>query len=189
MILDQLYLIASNALPHHVCDDIVKRASQIKEQEGTVFHGVDKNVRNSRITWLNEKWIYDWINPFIYETNIKIGWNINLTGNESAQFTIYRENQFYGWHRDSLTNEENKERKISVVIPLVDENQYEGGDLQFYDHLQVPTSKNERIVENKDCRKKGSAIIFPSYVHHQVTKVTKGERLSLVMWFIGEKYK
>ena len=32
----------------------------------------------------------------------------------------------------------------------------------------------------------GSIIVFPSYMYHQVTPVTKGNRYSLVLWALGE---
>ena len=46
-----------------------------------------------------------------------------------------------------------------------------------------------KIIKLEKLRIKGSAIIFPSYIYHQVTPVTKGERLSIVIWFNGEKWR
>jgi PKHD-type hydroxylase len=99
--------------------------------------------------------------------------------------------QFYGWHQDVYENLPNGlQRKISVVIPLVDSNEYEGGDLQFYNPMENPNkSQEDKIIKLEKLRIKGSAIIFPSYIYHQVTPVTKGERLSIVIWFNGEKWK
>ena len=31
----------------------------------------------------------------------------------------------------------------------------------------------------------GTLIVFPSYLHHRVTPVTKGTRYSLVIWCLG----
>ena len=36
---------------------------------------------------------------------------------------------------------------------------------------------------------KGSIIVFPSFMPHCVTPVTKGVRTSLVMWCLGEPWK
>ena len=36
---------------------------------------------------------------------------------------------------------------------------------------------------------KGVVFIFPSYMMHRVTKVTKGTRRSFVLWVGGEHYK
>ena len=31
--------------------------------------------RKSKIAWINDKWIYDIINPFIHTANKNAGWN------------------------------------------------------------------------------------------------------------------
>ena len=48
---------------------------------------------------------------------------------------------------------------------------YKGGNLVF------ETEPMERAI--------GTIVIFPSYVRHQVTRVTEGTRYSLVQWFKG----
>lgn len=188
MIVKQNYLINKEYLPHHVCDDIIKCAQTQQEEDGVTQDGLNEKVRNSRITWLNDKWIYDWINQYIVEVNKEVGWNFNFIGAESIQFTKYKEGQFYGWHQDSNTNGE-YERKISVVIPLSNSDEYEGGDLEFYDSLMRPEKTESRILKDESTRTKGAIMIFPSYVFHRVTKVTKGERKSIVIWYQGEKWK
>ena len=37
--------------------------------------------------------------------------------------------------------------------------------------------------------KKGTIIVFPSYLVHRVKPVVKGTRYSLVVWFCGEPFK
>jgi len=36
---------------------------------------------------------------------------------------------------------------------------------------------------------KGSVLIFPSYINHKVSPVTKGIRRSLVAWFSGPRWR
>ena len=189
MITYNYYGIYENMIPHHVCDDIVKRALFDKEEEGVVQEGLNKQIRNSRVVWLNDLWIYDWITPVVHQCNKELGWNFTIKNPETMQFTIYKENQFYGWHRDTFSKKHSFERKISVVIPLINSNEYEGGNLEFYDSLLSPTSKEEKIIFDKKTRQKGNITIFPSYVFHQVTKVLKGKRMSLVIWYGGESWK
>ena len=69
-------------------------------------------------------------------------------------------------------------RKISMTIPLVDGSEYEGGD------FVIKNSFGDEIVI-KEARKKGSVIVFPSFLLHKVTPVTAGTRYSLVMWTLG----
>lgn len=38
-------------------------------------------------------------------------------------------------------------------------------------------------------RDKGTVIIFPSYILHRVTPVTKGVRKSLAVWISGPRFK
>ena len=43
--------------------------------------------------------------------------------------------------------------------------------------------KGKKII--KELNKKGSMIVFPSFIRHRVKPVTKGTRHSLVLWHIG----
>ena len=73
-------------------------------------------------------------------------------------------------------------RKISVSVILNDD--YEGGDLEFL----VINAKGELEI-CKITPAVGSAIIFPSYIMHRVTPVTKGTRYSVVAWYGGPPFK
>jgi PKHD-type hydroxylase len=190
MIVKNIYGAAENFLPNHVCSDIIARAHQLQAQDGVAGGTVNKKVRDSRIVWLTDHWIYDWITPAVFQINKDLGWNFNISYPENIQFTKYKDNQFYNWHQDNNIDEiNNLERKISVVIPLKESDDYEGGDLEIADPLISPESKKERVIKNESFRKKGSLIIFPSYTFHRVTKVIKGERLSIVIWYKGEKFR
>lgn len=61
----------------------------------------DIYIRDSHVSWINEKWMYDLIWPFIHEANAKAGWNFQWDFTEDCQFTKYGTNQFYGWHADA----------------------------------------------------------------------------------------
>ena len=191
MIVNQNFIISEDYFPDHVCHDIIQSAKNQQEIDGVIQKGDDKKVRNSRVTWLKDKWIYDWIEGLVYQINQEQDWNFILSAPEDIQFTKYQVGQFYGWHQDVYENLPNGlQRKISVVVPLVDSKEYEGGDLQFYNPMENPNKSHEdKIIKLEKLRIKGSAIIFPSYIYHQVTPVTKGERLSIVIWFNGEKWK
>ena len=70
-------------------------------------------------------------------------------------------------------------RKIVGIVQLTDPSEYEGGDVQF--GIQDKDTK-EWYTMNK---LKGSLTLFPAFLCHNVTPVTKGIRKSLVMWFGG----
>jgi len=58
-------------------------------------------VRDTHISWLNDKEIYSWITPYLNEANLRAGWNFEWDWSESLQFTKYGKKQFYGWHPDA----------------------------------------------------------------------------------------
>lgn len=78
-----------------------------------------------------------------------------------------------------------KIRKLSVTISLNDPKEYEGGNLQF----DLGPHRPDRFHTCTEIRPRGSVIVFPSHVHHQVTPVTSGTRYSLVCWSLGAPFK
>lgn len=106
-------------------------------------------------------------------------WKFNVIGfGEDIQISEYNEedNGHYDWHMD--VGELSPYRKISISVQLSDPKPYEGGDLLIFN------SKNYKKLPNS----KGTAILFPSYLLHKVTKVTKGTRKSLVIWITGKPF-
>ena len=154
-----------------------------------------KKVRNSEVLFLNDPWLYNLITPYVRQANNASGWNYDITWNESFQFTSYKKNQHYSWHQDGHEepykstdpNFNNKIRKISVICSLTDSKEYQGGKVEIYN----PNPNNKKIVshEIKELKTKGTIVVFPSFIWHRVSPVTKGHRNSLVMWAIGPSFK
>ena len=96
---------------------------------------------------------------------------------EQIQYTVYNaEDQgYYDWHIDMGPGK--ARRKLSLVCQLSDPSEYEGGELQI--------NTGNIIVPEKE---KGTVILFPSYLLHRVTPVTKGTRRSLVLWIEGPAF-
>ncbi len=65
-------------------------------------------IRDSDVSWLDEKWIYDIFLPIISDANRKAGWGWTLDTAELFQFTVYHGNKneggFYGWHSDGSSD-------------------------------------------------------------------------------------
>lgn len=78
-----------------------------------------------------------------------------------------------------------KIRKLSVTVSLNDPSEYKGGNLKFD---LGPHGKN-RYHTCTEIRPRGSIIVFPSHIYHQVTPVTKGTRYSLVAWNLGKPFR
>ena len=89
-----------------------------------------------------------------------------------------------GGYTDNL-NLVDKIRKLSVTVMLSDQDEFEGGDFQ----LDLGPHHEQRFHNVTEINERGSVIVFPSFLMHQVTPVTKGVRKSLVIWTVGPKYK
>ena len=217
MNLSNYYWYFKSAIPHKICDDIIEyglqhqedvaitggygRYRNLKEQPLKDEEIIDlKKKRNSNIVWLNDKWIYKEIHPYIHEANKLAGWNFDWDFSESCQFTKYKLNQYYDWHCDSWDkpydkpddlNSHGKIRKLSMTCQLTDGSEYQGGELQFDCRNYDPHMRDEdrHVLTVKEILPKGSIVVFPSFVWHRVQPVTKGTRYSLVVWNLGYPFK
>ena len=106
-----------------------------KEQE------LQKQTRNSNVSFFSDSWVYDVILPLMAKANINTQWNFQIDYTEPMQFTEYNLNQFYNWHIDCwdepYNTPENKHkhgkiRKLSAILSLNNASEYEGGGLEFY---------------------------------------------------------
>lgn len=196
MILDNNYWYFEKALSQSTVNMIINICEKEKKKQAEVNVGnasVDKSKRDCIVSFTNNKHIYDIINPYINTANKNAGWNFQIDWNESCQYTIYKKSQFYGYHTDTFTKPyENKEesfngkiRKLSMTVQLTDQSKYEGGDF-YFKYLKPNGAIEERVDKAKGV---GTIIIFPSFVYHQVTPVTKGTRKSLVCWTLGYPFK
>jgi len=208
------YYYFKNALSHKFCDDVIAYGKKQQEQlavTGNIGQKRDlktnplskkeikdlKKKRNSNIIWMNDRWIYDQIQPYIHRANKEAGWNFEWDWSESCQFTKYGKGQYYDWHCDSWEhpynnpndlNSNGKIRKLSVTCTLSDPSEYSGGELEFNFNNPENTSK-KNIVKCKEILSKGSICVFPSFVWHRVCPVKKGTRYSLVIWNLGYPFR
>jgi PKHD-type hydroxylase len=147
------------------------------------------DVRKSDIKFLTPNaenvWIFDRINGVIDILNERF-YNMDLYGYDTLQYTEYNseEKGHYGFHMDSAIGGANAigdTRKLSLSMFLNDPSEYKGGKFQFNEG----TEKNAIDVPQV----KGRMILFPSFMIHRVTPVTKGIRKSLVAWVLGPKFR
>ena len=205
MNLQHYYWYFKSAVPERICDDIVRYGKSLQDKMATTGGFGDpktlskkqikdlKTKRDSNIVWMNDKWIYKEIHPFVHQANANAGWNFQWDFSESCQFTKYNKNQYYDWHCDSWEkpyengDTKGKIRKLSVTVSLSDEKDYKGGELEFdFRNLDPDKKRNTRIC--KDILPKGSLVVFPSFVWHRVKPVKKGSRYSLVIWNLGRPF-
>ena len=207
MNLTNYYWYFQSAIPIRICDEIVRYGQQLQD-EMAVTGGFGeqklnekqikdlKTKRDSNIVWMNDRWIYKEIQPYVHRANENAGWNFQWDFSESCQFTKYKEGQYYDWHCDSWdkaynqpnTPSHGKIRKLSVTVTLSDPKDYTGGELEF-DFRNLDPDKPRKPRKCKEILPKGSLVVFPSFVWHRVCPVKSGERKSLVIWNLGYPFK
>lgn len=181
-------------VPYFVIEDLFteKEADKIRTlwNEEKSFYGKigsadtkkeDLKKRKSHIMPIHEhdnSWIYTKLGMTCIMLNYQ-RYKFDILGFHSQlQLTDYRKDGFFAWHMDT-GNKYNSTRKLSITVQLSDPSEYEGGELQFH-------QGNDIVNVSK---KKGTAIIFPSFVLHRVTPVTSGKRMSVVGWIAGLPFR
>tara|TARA_R110002033_G_scaffold39748_3_gene79708 strand:+ start:24 stop:617 length:594 start_codon:yes stop_codon:yes gene_type:complete len=159
------------------------------EYTRAVTEAGETSDRKSNIKWIPQnqewQWLYEKIISMADEANKEM-WKFDLHSTpEQIQYTEYESSELgkYDWHQDIGSNELSI-RKVSITVQLSDSNEYEGGDLCFWqggDSLEANTITAPRG--------KGNVVLFPSYLVHAVKPVTKGTRKSFVLWLGGGHYK
>ena len=210
MNLQYYYWYFKSAIPPRICNDIVKYGLR-HEDNVAITGGLGfarnlekqplnkkeikdlKKKRDSNIVWMDDRWIYNEVQPYIHQANKSAGWNFDWNWSEACQFTKYKPGQYYDWHCDSWEGvykakgpTEGKIRKLSVTVSLSDEKDYSGGELEFQFRNQDNPKRTKVCTE---ILPRGSVVVFPSFIWHRVKPVTKGVRYSLVLWNLGYPFK
>jgi len=171
------------------CQDIINVGHQQKSEDAKVGHqdkpggNYDTKKRITTVSWIPFKVMPD-MYKIIERSMMQVNGNHfgyeGMTITEPAQFTEYPKGGFYDWHIDADINcqFEPPVRKISMTILLSNQSEFEGGDLEF----MTEGNKPPQLIQ-------GQAIFFCSLIRHHVSKVKKGIRRSLVMWFGGPPFK
>ena len=150
----------------------------------------EEQIRISKIKFYYPEedtyWIFDRLNGIIQINNEHM-WNFDINGYESFQYSEYHasEGGKYDFHadldyRDRREADDPQTRKLSLSLVLSEPGvDFEGGEFQILLGTQPITCVQE----------KGSVLLFPSWILHRVTPVTKGVRKSIVVWVTGPKFR
>ena len=196
------YWFFKSALSMKFCEKVIELGKRSFKEQATIGSNKKlplkdlKKIRDCKVAFLNQFWVYREIQSFVRLANKNAGWNFEWDHTEQVQFTEYSKGNFYGWHCDEwpvpYSGTEKKEqvgknRKLSVTVSLSDPKDYKGGELQF--DLRNQPSGKINLIKCKEILPLGSIVVFPSYVWHRVTPVTKGVRYSLVAWNLGKPFR
>jgi PKHD-type hydroxylase len=163
---------------------IIELGDELKKVTATIGDAnIKEEDRKTKISWVpynqDTSFIYDKLSFVATRVNAEY-FGLDLFGFvEDFQYTVYDEvGSHYKWHWDKQ-NFAKSPRKLSSVLILSDESEYEGGELQL-----LPCGEEVSLE-----KKKGRIYFFPTYVVHRVTPVTSGVRRSLVSWAAGPAFK
>ena len=168
------------------CLKIINHAEGSKVEDATIgkTNELNQSIRKTKVKHLllnsNNLWIAQKVIPFIEEAN-NLRYKFKITRIKELQLLEYTEGCFFDWHVDLKGNTEGTTRKLSFIVFLSDKNNYEGGSL-IWDLRNDPNIPITSMPL-------GSMIIFPSFIPHKITPVTKGVRHTLVGWIHGPLFQ
>lgn len=164
------------------CDQIIAKGESLQIIQSKVSGEGNTNeaVRKSKNSWIDfapeVSWLYDKLGGIVMGAN-DARYGFQLTGfMEHLQYTLYDEHgSHYRLHSD-FGRDQMAQRKLSMVLFLSNPEDYDGGELEFFEGPQLKLPR-------------GSVVVFPSFQVHGVRPVTRGIRKSLVCWVSGEPFR
>lgn len=143
----------------------------------------DKAIKTSQVKFVKLLSIQNLIMPFIdfcYSANNEYyGFDLfSLTSNKILNYNTYNIGEEYSWHIDADMKSPIRDVKLTCLLNLSEEK-YNGGDLFLFRDKEI---KVERFDP-------GSAVIFPSFTNHRVSKIISGKRATLAIWMWGPKFR
>ena len=191
-----------DAFSQEECDYLERKGEQaFNTHPIDGFHfGEDPSKRSSSISWVHDDFAMNLVDQIGNTANVDAGWMFHLIRPEAIQYTLYEKGDEYAWHTDGHQDQYaakhlveksidpmplNKTtnpllaglvRKVSLTVNLSFPEDYEDGTLELHFHNQTHVF---------DQCPRGSAIAFPSFIHHRVAPVTNGIRKTAVMWLNG----
>jgi PKHD-type hydroxylase len=163
-----------------------------KGGEYSKLEGVPEQ-RRTNVVLVNEPnehtvWMWEKFNNIIAYYN-DLHFNFDLYGFNYLQYAKYNVGDKHEFHMDLPLGGKTVDfnlmehlRKLTVVLLLNEPGvDFEGGNFQI-NHFseQFPWETNLR---------KGSVLLFPSFLLHRVAPITSGNRQSISVWAVGPKFK
>ena len=183
------YHFFNNELSDNFCSRVEKHIKTIELNDATVYGNLREtelktDIRRAKV------YLYDFINAkdgiereialeFFRICNV-VNRDYQFVLNDdnfTIQLTYYKQNDngTYDWHCDDNFLARGFYRKLSMAAIIKKSD--EGGEFDLSGGC--PDFSQEV----------GSIIVFPSFIEHKVYPVTKGERISIVVWFYGPEWK
>jgi PKHD-type hydroxylase len=193
-----MFFVFPRAVKIEVCDQIVADCKQNILKQASILSSDkkgrdDPDIRKTSVDFITDKnnKINELAWHFLREAN-KLQFHYELTFFQAIQFAEYKDGGFYEWHQDaSGIDPSNETRKLSLTLVLSNPDNFEGGELQFYNGGRPLEDIGNMTAKQliTDIKSQGTVIVFDSRDWHRVTPVTKGVRHSIVCWTLGPNFK
>lgn len=110
------------------------------------------------------------------------GWKFavsGVVGDDFPSILRYQDHQagLEDWHSDVGPGID-ASRKLGFCLQLTQENNYDGGDLEFHNVS----------IDRTALRERGTLIVYPSYWLHRCTPVTRGKRYAVIGRMHGDSF-
>lgn len=185
-----LYRVWPSHLPDEFCDLLYDTGRAIALSDAAVVSATaapihNDKVRKSKVGFFDKT---HWISRICLHYGCLANrdlWQYDIAEMQGTQFSTYEEGDFFNWHRDSAPSADQPhaphaslQRVVTVIIMLSDGGSYEGGDFMLRDASNAE-------LRDPAFRARGSVVVFPGYVLHQVSRMVSGHRASIVGWLMG----
>ena len=168
------------------CEQIIAMTKAKPVSEAClVGHNRDHNLRRADLVWLDEVpgtcWVMERLINLVRKSNTdRFDFDLREFA-ESPQVACYKaaNGGHFAWHSDIGDGSAASKRKLTLIVQLSKPGAYIGGDLEIMPGAHV-------VAAN---RVQGCASIFPSFLLHQVTPVSRGSRHSLTVWAHGPAFR
>lgn len=174
-----------NALTSAECDALIALCQSQPMKDAGLVRQTAHTIRRAELSWLDDlpeaAWVMDRMIRIVGQAN-REAFNFDLTEfAESPQVARYeaKREAHFDWHADIGSTALSAKRKLTIVVQLSDPVEYKGGTLELRPDSNVTQAPPHR----------GTAILFPSFVLHRVTPLTKGTRWSLTLWAHGPAFR
>ena len=180
---------------------MVKRGGYKFEKGGTGHqeqNKIDQSYSNNRdIAYVpgdgNSWWLYNELEKLTLEANNALfQFDIQYV-TDPLHYVIYpepnkpgktgetrKEGGYLDWHMDIGLGGVNR-RKLALTVQLSDPKDYEGGVFQCW------FGGGGKFIDLP--RQKGDVLVMPTFIMHNVSPITRGERRALVYWTGGEPFR
>jgi len=177
-----LYVSYENVISEEICKSIIEITERNNTHKGLVGSGgpgeLNTNIRDVNKVQLSLGRGIGAILTGIGLNANQANWQFDITHSNQCDYLLYNESGHYSSHLDIFMQKNQKDcRKLTAIAFLNDD--FEGGKL----YLKQSDDKTYPP------QKRGSVVVFPSFILHGVEPVTSGIRRSVVTWLVGPWFK